>query len=144
MTINLEVKLLNQYATLPTKANPSDAGLDIYTDDVHEIPAWGSRLVSTGIVVNIPKGWCGIIKSRSGLATKESLEVGAGVIDSGYVGELKVLLRNNSHKIKWVNEGDRIAQMLLVPVPEVSVVKVKEFTEVEGERGMGGFGSSGV
>jgi deoxyuridine 5'-triphosphate nucleotidohydrolase len=143
VTLNLEIKKLHPEANLPTKANPADAGLDLYALDVTEIPAWGSRLVSTGIAVSILEGWCGVIKSRSSVALKQSLEVGAGVIDSGYTGEVKVLLRNHSEKIKWLNQGDRIAQLLLVPVPKVNVVEVKEFTTVVGERGDGGWGSSG-
>jgi deoxyuridine 5'-triphosphate nucleotidohydrolase len=141
--INLEIKKLHPEANLPTKANPADAGLDLYALDVTEVPAWGSRLVSTGIAVSIPEGWCGIIKSRSSVALKQSLEVGAGVADSGYTGEIKVLLRNHSEKIKWLNQSDRIAQLLILPVPKANVVEVKEFSEVNGDRGDGGFGSSG-
>ena len=141
--INLEIKKLHPEANLPTKANPADAGLDLYALDVTEVPSWGSRLVSTGIAVSIPEGWCGLIKSRSSVALKQSLEVGAGVIDSGYTGEVKVLLRNHSEKIKWLNQGDRIAQLLLISVPKVNVVEVKEFSQVVGDRGDGAFGSSG-
>jgi len=141
--INLEIKKLHPEANIPTKANPADAGLDLYALDVTEVPAWGSRLVSTGIAVSIPEGWCGIIKSRSSVALKQSLEVGAGVLDSGYTGEVKVLLRNHSEKIKWLNQADRVAQLILIPVPKVNVIKVEEFSEVIGDRGDGAFGSSG-
>lgn len=141
--LNLEVKKLHPEANLPTKANPADAGLDLYALDVTEVPAYGSRLVSTGIAVSIPEGWCGVIKSRSSVALKQSLEVGAGVIDSGYTGEVKVLLRNHSEKIKWLNQSDRIAQLLILPVPKVNVIQVDEFSQVVGDRGDGAFGSSG-
>lgn len=141
--INLEIKKLHPNATIPTRANPADAGLDLYALDVTEVPAWGSRLVSTGIAVSIPEGWCGVLKSRSSVALKQSCEVGAGVIDSGYTGELKVLLRNHSEKIKWFNAGDRTAQLIILHVPRVNVIEVKEFSTVSGDRGDGGFGSSG-
>jgi dUTP pyrophosphatase len=141
-TVELKIKKLHPKANLPTKANPADAGLDLYALDVTEVPAGRYRLVSTGIAVSIPEGWCGIIKSRSSVALKQSCEVGAGVIDSGYAGEVRVLLRNHSERIQWFNTGDRIAQLLLLPVPKVNVVEVKEFEE-ETARGEGGFGSSG-
>ena len=142
MTLELKIKRLHKDATLPTKAHPGDAGWDLYAYDVVGIDAWGSLLVPTGIAVAIPCGWCGIIKDRSSVALKQSCEVGAGVIDHGYTGELKVLLRNLSPKIKWFNRGDRIAQLLLVPVPEVTLVEVGEFEE-ETARGEGSFGSTG-
>lgn len=139
--ITIRVKKLNRSATIPTKAHETDAGLDLYSLDVFDIPAWGSRLVSTGIALSIPYGWCGILKDRSSVALKQDTTTNAGVIDHGYTGELKVLLRNNSHKIKWYNAGDRIAQLLLIPVPQVTLVEVDSFEETV--RGDGGFGSSG-
>ena len=142
MTIQLKIKRLHSDADLPTKAHSGDAGWDLYAYDVVGIDAWGSLLVPTGVAVSIPYGWCGIIKDRSSVALKQSCEAGAGVIDHGYTGELKVLLRNLSPKVKWFNKGDRIAQLLLVPVPEVTLVEVGEFEE-ETARGEGGFGSSG-
>lgn len=137
----LNVKRLHKDATLPTKAHPGDAGWDLYANDVVGIDAWGSLLVPTGISVAIPYGWCGVIKDRSSVALKRDTTTNAGVIDHGYTGELKVLLRNNSHKIKWYNAGDRIAQLLLIPVPEVKLVEVDSFEETA--RGEGSFGSSG-
>jgi dUTP pyrophosphatase len=139
----LEVKRLSPNAKLPTKAHDTDAGFDLYNLDIVEVPAWGSRLVSTGIAVRIPSGYSGIIKSRSSVAYKQCCDVAAGVIDEGYTGEIKVLLRNHSEKIKWFNVDERIAQLLIVPVPKVNVVEVTDFTTVVGERGDGAFGSSG-
>jgi dUTP pyrophosphatase len=137
----LNVKRLHKDATLPTKAHPGDAGWDIYSLDITEVPPWGSRLVSTGIALSIPCGWCGVVKDRSSVALREHTTTNAGVIDHGYTGELKVLLRNNSPQIKWFNAGDRIAQLLILPVPEVTLVEVDSFEETD--RGSGGFGSSG-
>jgi dUTP pyrophosphatase len=141
MAVELKIKRLHKDASLPIKAHPGDAGWDLYSLDITEIPAWGSRLVSTGIAVAIPHGWCGVVKDRSSVALKQDTTTNAGVIDHGYTGELKVLLRNNSHKIKWINAGDRIAQLLILPVPEVTLVEVSEFEETD--RGEGSFGSTG-
>ena len=148
MTTQLEVRRLHPEANLPTRAHPTDAGLDLYAlpdgdSFITDIPAWSSKLVGTGIAVSIPKGNFGYIRSRSGLASKENLEVGAGVVDSEYTGELRVLLRNHSERIKWVKAGDRVAQLLILPVPEVTMVEVRDFSEVDSDRGDGGFGSSG-
>ena len=141
MTIQLKIKRLHSDADLPTKAHSGDAGWDLYAYDVVGIDAWGSLLVPTGVAVSIPYGWCGIIKDRSSVALRENTTTNAGVIDHGYTGELKVLLRNNSPQIRWFNAGDRIAQLLLIPVPEVTLVEVDSFEETD--RGEGGFGSSG-
>jgi deoxyuridine 5'-triphosphate nucleotidohydrolase len=149
VTLNLEIKKLHPEANLPTKANPADAGLDLYCfpkngSPYAEIAPGKSALVGTGISVSIPEGYFGYIRSRSGLASKNHLEVGAGVVDGGYTGEVCVLLRNHGDRIQYLVAGDRIAQLLILPVPKVNVVEVKEFTTVVGERGDGGFGSSGV
>lgn len=137
----LNVKRLHKDATLPTKAHPGDAGWDIYSLDIVEVPAWGSRLVSTGIALSIPYGWCGLVRDRSSVALKQLCEVGAGVIDHGYTGELKVLLQNLSPQIKWFNAGDRIAQLLIIQVPDVNLVEVDYFDPTD--RAENGFGSSG-
>ena len=138
----LEVKRTHPRGIIPTKAHPTDGGWDIYTPEVCEVPAWGSRLVSTRVSIAIPSGWVGMVRDRSSVAAR-GLSVEAGIIDAGYTGELKVLLRNNTDKIQWFNEGERVAQLLILPVPEVKMVEVKDFTEATGDRGDGGFGSSG-
>lgn len=148
----LEVKKLHPNATLPTKAHEYDAGFDLHAfpDNgayITEIDPWSSKLIGTGVGINLPAGSFGYIRSRSGLASKENLEVGAGVVDPGYVGELRVLLRNHSDVRKWVKAGDRIAQLLVLPVPDVKLVELPylgKFSNVPGERGDRGFGSSGV
>jgi dUTP pyrophosphatase len=141
MTLELKIKRLHKDATLPTKAHPGDAGWDLYADDVVGIDAWGALLVPTGVAVAIPYGWCGLIRDRSSVALKQSCVVKAGVIDHGYTGEVKVLLHNLSPRPQWFNKGDRIAQLLILPVPEVKLVEVDSFEETD--RGDGGFGSSG-
>ena len=140
--MELKIKRLHKDADLPTKAHPGDGGWDLYSRDVVGIDAWGSLLVSTGIAVAIPYGWCGLIRDRSSVALKQSCIVRAGVIDHGYTGEVKVLLHNLSPKPRWFNRGDRIAQLLILPVPEVKLVEVDSFEETA--RGEGGWGSSGA
>ena len=146
MTLELKIKRLNIDATLPTKAHPGDAGWDLHClpkngSPYAEIAPGKSALVGTGIAVSIPPGYFGYIRSRSGLASKSNLEVGAGVVDSGYTGEVMVLLRNHGDRIQYLVAGDRIAQLLILPVPEVTLVEVDSFEETD--RGDGGFGSSG-
>lgn len=147
MTIELKIKRLHKDATPPTKAHPGDAGWDLHccpkNDSPYaEIAPGKSALVGTGIAVSIPPGYFGYIRSRSGLASKSDLEVGAGVVDSGYTGEVRVLLRNHGDRIQYPMAGDRIAQLLVLPVPEVKLVEVESFEETD--RGDGGFGSSGL
>lgn len=146
MTLELKIKRLHKDATLPTKAHPGDAGWDLHcypkNDSPYaEVAPGKSALVGTGIAVSIPPGYFGYIRSRSGLASKSNLEVGAGVVDSGYTGEVRVLLRNHGDRIQYPVLGDRIAQLLILPIPEVTLVEVDSFEETD--RGDGGFGSSG-
>lgn len=124
------------------KAHPTDAAFDIEASERTMVPTWGSCLVSTGLRVAIPAGYCGILKSRSGLSVKHGIEVGAGVIDAGYRGEVKVQLWNHSVSDFWINPGDRIAQLMIVPVPDVEVIVTDELPDAD--RGANGFGSSGV
>ena len=146
MTIELKVVRLNIDACLPTKAHPGDAGWDLYclpkNDSPYvEVSPGKSALVGTGISVSIPPGYFGYIRSRSGMASKRHLDVGAGVVDSGYTGEVSVLLRNYGNRPQYLQIGDRIAQLLILPVPEVKIVEVDSLDE--SLRGEGGFGSSG-
>jgi dUTP pyrophosphatase len=128
------------------KNNPSDAGYDISAYGEGVVPAWGSVLVETKIKVGIPFGCYGRIASRSGLAAKHNIEVGAGVIDPGYLGEIKVLLRNFSDNPFAFKRGDRIAQFIitLYKTPQVRVVQNVTALSIYSDRGELGFGSSGV
>lgn len=123
------------------KAHSTDAGYDILSAIEGSIPANSSKLISTNLKVSIPKGYVGIIKSRSGLSVKSGLDVGAGVIDSGYIGEVKVLLRNTSDKWFDYSIGDKIAQMVIVPICPFRVTKVDKLKK--SQREANGFGSTG-
>jgi len=124
------------------KAHPSDAAFDIEANEETLVYGYSRKLISTGIRMAIPEGYCGIIKSRSGLAVKNSVEIGAGVIDAGYRGEIKVLLCNYGEDVLYINPGDRIAQLMLVPVPAVVFEVVEDLDETT--RNDKGFGSTGV
>lgn len=137
----LQVKLLSPTARAPTRGSAFAAGYDLYSLAVLTVPARGKALVSTGISVAIPQGCYGRVAPRSGLASKHSIDVGAGVIDPDYRGEVKVLLFNLSDTDFQVQEGDRVAQLVLERIftPEVLVVPELD----ESMRGAGGFGSTG-
>lgn len=122
------------------KAFSTDAAWDIEAIEPILVGPRRSELVSTGLQVAIPAGYCGILKSRSGNAVR-GIDVAAGVIDSAYRGEVKVLVRNTTDAAYNINAGDRVAQMMIVAVPEVDWIVVSDLPEAD--RGDKGFGSSG-
>jgi dUTP pyrophosphatase len=137
----IKVKKLADSATLPTRANESDAGWDLYASESLSIPPNGRTLVGTSVSLAISSGSVGLIWPRSGLAVKHGVDVFAGVIDAGYRGEIKVCLFNSSDKTVEIMEGDRIAQLL---VQKINNVIFKESNNLSNTvRGEGGFGSSG-
>jgi len=138
----LYVQKLTETAMPPSKANVFDAGYDVYADYDGVLHANQSILVSTGISIALPRGHYGRIASRSSLAVK-GIEVGAGVIDEGYRGELKVLLRNFSDYAYHWKRGERIAQIIVTQYTSPAVVVVENLPSSD-SRGVGGFGSSGV
>ena len=124
------------------KAHNSDAGWDIAASGKTIIPAGQSRVISTNLRMAIPEGWVGILKSRSGLSVRKRLEVGAGVIDAGYRGEIAVHIHNLGFDDVLIEEGDRIAQLLVLPVPDINWVVVDELPD--SPRSGNGFGSTGA
>jgi dUTP pyrophosphatase len=142
--IEIPVTRLRQDAVLPTRAYPGDAGLDLVACEHHEIGPGERALVGTGIAVAIPDGHAGLVTPRSGLAATNGVTIvnTPGLIDSGYRGELRVILHNTDRREPLVVEpGMRIAQLLVVAVPETGLHEVTELPM--SERGTGGFGSSG-
>lgn len=135
------VKLLNSDAILPTKANQSDAGWDLYSTEEIMIRSNNRCTIHTGISIQIPEEYVGLIWPRSGLSVKKGIDVLAGVVDSGYRGEIMVCLYNTSNDNLFINKGDRIAQILFQQVPYFNMVTVDELSDTD--RGLGGFGSSG-
>lgn len=133
---------------LPTYANKGDAGADLYAAHDAVILPGGRVLVSTGIHFQIPEGYVGLVHPRSGLANKHGITVlnTPGTIDSGYRGEVKILLLNTDSVIKDVRRGDRVAQILFQRVDRALFARVSkaEWDSLEeSERGTGGFGSTG-
>jgi dUTP pyrophosphatase len=137
----LTIKRLTTTAKLPERAYPDDAGLDLCADERLMLAPGARGLVGTGIAVAIAPGKVGLIWPRSGLAISAGLDTGAGVIDSGYRGEVKVLLFNHGTNPAWIEPGDKIAQLLIQHVhPEI----VEEVDELPPSyRDQRGFGSSG-
>lgn len=125
-----------------TKKHETDAGLDICASEDTIVWAGERGIVPTGLHVSIPDGMVGLIWSRSGLSAKYGIEVGAGCIDAGYTGEVKIVLYNHSEKPFTIKAGDRIAQLLTIPVYLSNYGKVESLENTP--RGSNGFGSTGV
>jgi dUTP diphosphatase len=142
--IDVPVTRLRDDAVLPTRAYRGDAGLDLVACERHELGPGERALVGTGIAVAIPDGHAGLVTPRSGLAAKNGITIvnTPGLVDSGYRGELRVILHNTDrHETLVIEPGMRIAQLVVVAVPEAALREVDELPE--SERGSSGFGSSG-
>lgn len=137
----IPIKKLHPEAQIPTKANSSDAGFDLYALESMVLPRQYHKLVKTGIAIAIPEGCVGLIWPRSGLSYKHGLDVLAGVIDAGYRGEVGVILYNTQYGDYRIDRGDRIAQLVIQKVENFSMIEVSELET--SERNKGGFGSSG-
>lgn len=141
--IELAVARLRDDARLPERAYAGDAGLDLAACEHVELAPGERAVVSTGIAVAIPEGFAGFVQPRSGLAARHGIAVvnSPGLIDSGYRGEIRVVLLNTDPERAFVAEaGDRIAQLVVLPIPELDLVEVDELPP--SERGVRGFGSS--
>lgn len=136
-----KVKLIKENAIVPTKANEHDVGHDLYSVEEGVIPSGGRACVQTGIVIVPPNGYYGRICPRSGLAVKYGIDVGAGIIDPGYRGEVGVVLFNHGDKDFEYKVGDKIAQLVFHQVNCNGFIQVEELDNTE--RGEKGFGSSG-
>ncbi|WP_419790364.1 dUTP pyrophosphatase [Staphylococcus chromogenes] len=164
----LQIKLLSENATLPTRNHATDAGFDIYSAETITLEPQEKALIATDIAVNIPKGYVGLLTSRSGVSSKTYLVVETGKIDAGFTGNMKINIKNDSQKFDikedayfdiqhkfqhgyiselintkyTVHRGDKLAQLVIVPIVTPQLQVVDEFSEVS-ERGEKGFGSSG-
>src|SRR3989338_36804 len=135
----LKVRKLNNHAKLPTRAYGGDLAYDLYSAERHVINPSEQKAVGTGISVEFPERWGGVIKDRSSMAAK-MIYTSAGVIDNGYRGEIKVLLRNDSGTPFIIEIGDKIAQLIPIPVIDWEIIE----TDIkESNRNTNGFGSSG-
>ncbi len=141
--IPLQVRRLRGDAVLPSRAYAGDAGFDLAACERRELPPGERTVVATGVAVAIPRGYAGFIQPRSGLAADHGISVvnSPGLIDSGYRGELRVVLLNTDRTRPFVVEhGMRIAQLVVLPVADVDLAEVTDLPE--SERGARGFGSS--
>jgi dUTP pyrophosphatase len=142
--MNLRVVRLDERATLPTRTHPGDAGLDLYALEPATLEPGERASIATGIAVEIPPGQAGLVLARSGLAARHGIALvnAPGLIDSGYRGELRVLLLNTDRRQRFeLAAGDRIAQLVLVAIESPEPLEVASLAV--SERGQGGFGSSG-
>lgn len=141
MTANLKFKKLSSSAIEPTRERKSDAGIDLYSLSRANIGPNGGRVaIPTGYAVAIPEGYYGKIEERSGFGSKSALSRKAGVIDSQYRGEIKIVMQNNSPYPIYVDPGTKIAQLIIHRQPKVTFEFVKELDDTD--RGEKGFGSS--
>tara|TARA_A200000159_G_C7250201_1_gene308425 strand:- start:237 stop:725 length:489 start_codon:yes stop_codon:yes gene_type:complete len=146
IVIKVPIKRLDTDLPLPKYAKPGDAGCDLLAAEQTVLEPGGGRvLIPTGIAIALPEGYAAFIQPRSGLALKHGVTClnTPGLIDSGYRGELKVLLINTDPKEPFeVNRGERIAQLVIQKVEQAEFLDVEDLSETE--RGDGGFGSTGV
>ena len=144
--MKIRIKKLNENAIIPTYGTSCSAGADLYAllDSATEIEPHQTTLVHTGISVEIPEGYCGLIFARSGLASKRGLAPAnkVGVIDADYRGEIMVALHNHSDQAQSIDQGERIAQLAIVPFLKAEFEESDDLSDTL--RGAGGFGSTGT
>ena len=138
MKINV---ILDNDSKMPTKAHNTDAGFDLYAPCSVSIKPHNSAFVDTGVHFEIPEGYVGMVKSKSGLNRNCGINV-EGVIDAGYTGSVGLKLYNHSDSPVYIEEGNKITQIVFLPIPDVQLVEVDSFEQTE--RGDGGFGSTGA
>jgi len=144
--MDLKYELIREVKS-PLKGHETDAGIDLFipTDlgwNKKWINSHSDIRIPSGIKVHIPEGWCGIFLNKSGVAYDKKLMIGGQVIDSGYTGEIHLHLINTAKGDMIVKAGQKIAQLLIIPVPKINLIKVENY-ERKTERGTGGFGSTG-
>ena len=143
--IPVPVKLLTEQGRVPQRAYEHDAAFDLYAGEAAEIPPQSRAVVGTGIALGLPPGLAALTLPRSGLAARHGISIvnAPGLIDPGYRGEVRIILLNtDAHEPFTVAPGDRIAQLLLVPLPRVALHEAAELDDTH--RGVQGFGSSGL
>jgi dUTP pyrophosphatase len=142
--MTLRVVRLDARARLPARAHPGDAGLDLYALEAATLAPGERAAIATGIAIEIEPGHAGLVLPRSGLAARHGISVvnAPGLIDSGYRGELRVLLLNTDRSVSFeLHAGDRIAQLVLIAVALAEPVEITQLSQTP--RDAGGFGSSG-
>lgn len=140
--VDIKIKKLHEDAIIPTYAHTSDAGADIYAIEDIDIPPHKTVIVKTGIAVSIPNNYEIQIRPRSGLSSKTNLRIAnaPGTIDAGYTGEVGIIMDNTGNLTVHIKKGDKIAQMVPMPVPMINWIEVDELESTD--RGTNGYGSS--
>ena len=138
--LTLNVKVLNDDATLPTQAHDTDAGIDLYSSKKEVIVGGSVKRIETGIALGIPKGYFAKVFDRSGYGLKSTISFKAGVIDEGYTGEVGLIASNTGPYPVTIPKGSKIAQIVLLPYPKVQIKQVKTLGKTQ--RGEKGFGST--
>jgi len=140
--VDVEVKKLHSEMTTPHYAHDGDAAFDLRSAEELVLEAGKRHTVKSGIQMSIPDGYFGLIKDRSGYAHKFGIHCLAGVIDSGYRGEVGVVMLNTGEEPFEIKFDQKIAQMIIMPIPKINLVEVEELDS--SKRGEGGFGSTGT
>lgn len=141
MSLSLKIKRLHKDTKIPSRAHPGDAGLDLFAVQEVTLAPNERTAVPTGIAMEIPDGYAGLMWDKSGLSIKHGLKTLGGVIDSGYRGEILVGIINLSDTAYTIRKGEKVAQMIIQRKETIIVEEVKELSETA--RGEGGFGSTG-
>jgi dUTP pyrophosphatase len=143
VSVTVRVMRLDRTVPLPSRAHPGDAGLDLHATEDVELAPGERRAIATGLAFAIPDGHAGFVHPRSGLALRDGVTVvnAPGTIDAGYRGEVRVLLVNLGAQVARIARGDRIAQLVVQRVEDVTLVEVDDLDDTA--RGGGGFGSTG-
>lgn len=141
--MRIPLKRIDPDLPMPQHAHPGDGGVDLYAREAVTLDAGAWAAIPTGVAVAVPDGFVGLISPRSGLAVRHGISLvnTPGILDSGYRGEIKAILINHGDESVTFERGDRIAQLVVVPVVEQEFVEVEELPD--SERGDGGFGSTG-
>jgi dUTP pyrophosphatase len=141
-SLDVKIKKLNSNAVIPSYSKDGDAGMDLVATEIIS-ETTDQVTYGTGISMEIPKGYVGLVFPRSSIRKYElELTNSVGVIDSGYRGEIQATFNKVHHKLNKYNVGDRIVQIMIIPYPQVSFIEVEELSS--SERGSGGFGSTGA
>ena len=138
----VQVKRMDARAVLPVRAHADDAGMDLHCLEGVTIPAGEGLKLRTGIALAIPKGFVGMVADRSSMAAR-GLKTAGGIIDAGYRGEIHIVIRNLTEQSVEFQAGERIAQLLILPIVTPALEAVEEFSDPSTTRGAGGFGSTG-
>lgn len=133
---------IDEGAFIPVKAHAEDGGFDLKSPIDTFVPAKGSSVVDTGVHMEIKRGYAGLLVSKSGLNIRKGI-TSTGLIDSGYTGSIKVKLYNNGFEEHFVRRGDKISQIVIIPISDDNGIEVVDVLDTVSERGNNGFGSTG-